>query len=95
MRTNDGIDVIERLDAAATALSTVDLGELSDAAIEESFSVLSVSLCRVDVLLSRLVDEVRSRDSTIVEFPWFGVNPRDIRRTDAEVARIDAWPLAS
>ena len=95
MRTNNGIDLIERLDAAATALATVDLSDLSDVAIEESLSVLSITLCRVDVLLSRLSDETQARGYPLVEFPWFGVNRADIRRTDAEVARMDALPLAS
>jgi hypothetical protein len=95
MRTKDGIDVIERLDAAATELATVDLSELSDVAIEESLSVLSIALCHVDVLLSRLADETQCRGYAAVEFPWFGVDPADIRRTDAEVARMDALPLAS
>ncbi len=95
MRTNDGIYLIERLDAAATALATVDLSGLPDVAIEESVSVLSIALCRVDVLLARLADETRARGYAPFDFPWFGVNPADVRRADAEVARLDALPLAS
>jgi len=64
MSTND---VIERLDAAVSALASVDLGELSDAAIEESLDQLSMALCRVDVLLSDLAEETRSRGFTITE----------------------------
>jgi hypothetical protein len=64
MSTND---VIERLDAAVSALASVDLGELSDTAIEESLDQLSMALCRVDVLLSHLADETRSRGFTITE----------------------------
>ena len=60
-------DVISRLDAAVSALAGVDLGELSDGAIEESLDRLSMSLCQVDVLLSRLADETRSRGFTIHE----------------------------
>ena len=64
MRTND---VIERLDSAVSALASVDLADLSDAAIEESLGQLSIALCRVDLLLSRLADETRARGFTIVE----------------------------
>jgi hypothetical protein len=60
-------DVISRLDAAVSSLAGVDLGELSDAAIEASLDRLSMALCQVDVLLSRLADETRSRGFTITE----------------------------
>jgi hypothetical protein len=64
MRTND---VIDRLDAAVSALSSVDLADLSDAAIEESLVQLSLALCRVDVLLCQLAEQTRARGFTILE----------------------------
>jgi hypothetical protein len=60
-------DVIDRLDAAVTAIAAVDLSTLSDAALEESLMVISVALCRVDIWLSRVADETRLRGFTIVE----------------------------
>jgi hypothetical protein len=87
------LDAIGRLDEATTALAGVDLGDLSDAAIEESLSVLSIALCRVDLLLSRLASETRFREAGSTAFSWFDTSPAAIRRTDAEVARVDGLRL--
>jgi hypothetical protein len=96
MSTNEStVDVIGRLDAAVTALASVDLGLLSDAAIEGSLVQLSMALCRVDLLLARLAETTRSRGFTIVEGQGPDIDPADLRRTDKELAIIDAWSLAS
>jgi hypothetical protein len=95
MRTNESIDLIGRLETAAVALASVDLGGLSDAAIEESLSVVSVALCRLEMLRSRLAIEARNRCASRGEFPWFDVNPMAVRQADLEISYLDGLRLVS
>lgn len=64
MSTNEAL---KRLDAAVTALESVDLSELTDDSLGENLDELSVALCQVDVLLSRLAEATRSRGFQITE----------------------------
>lgn len=64
MSTNE---TLKRLDAAVIALESVDLSELTDDTLGENLDELSVALCQVDVLLSRLAAQTRSRGFDIAE----------------------------
>lgn len=58
---------LQRLDAAVIALESVDLDELTDASLGANLDELSIALCQVDVLLSRLANHTRSRGFQIAE----------------------------
>src|SRR6185312_1522495 len=93
-RSTAAVSALGRLDAAVCALSSVDLGKLSDTALSDSLDQLSTALCRVDLLLSRLAEETRSRGFTIMEGPVRGDRPgqvdaiRPARAGSAESATV-------
>ncbi|MBO4209814.1 hypothetical protein [Micromonospora echinofusca] len=64
MRSNEAI---ARLDAAISALGDVHVSAWSEDTLREQLGELSVALCTLDALLSRIADEVRARGLRIEE----------------------------
>ncbi|MEV1290320.1 hypothetical protein [Micromonospora sp. NPDC049679] len=64
MSTNEAI---ARLGAAVSALGDVDVSAWSDDALRAQLGELSLALCALDTLLSRVADDVRARGLRIEE----------------------------
>jgi hypothetical protein len=64
MSTNEAI---ARLDAAVSALGDVNVSAWSEDTLKDQLGELSVALCALDALLSRVADEVRARGLRIEE----------------------------
>ncbi|SBT46339.1 hypothetical protein GA0070611_3345 [Micromonospora auratinigra] len=64
MRTNDEM---ARLQAAVSALGDVDVSAWSEDTLKEQLGELSAALVTLDMLLTRVADEVRARGLRIEE----------------------------
>lgn len=64
MSTNEAI---ARLDAAVSALGDVSVSAWPEDTLKDHLGELSIALCALDALLSRLADEVRARGLWIDE----------------------------
>jgi hypothetical protein len=64
MSTNEAI---ARLDAAVSALGDVNVSAWSEDTLKDQLGDLSVALCALDEVLSRVADQVRARGLRVEE----------------------------
>lgn len=64
MRTNEAI---QRLNAATNALADIDVSGWSEDSLRDQLGDLSVALCALDAVLSRVAEQIRARGHRIEE----------------------------